>query len=411
MIPSERNTSTTDELRRRLQESEAIAAISHALSTTLDLGQLLQLIVSAAQRIIPRAEWATIHLLDAESNKLILRASSGLQVGQTAYNIPSGQGIAGRVLMHGETLNVPDVAADARRLPIDSELQARALLVAPVESRHSRVGVISVQNSTPSNFTRSDEKLLKVLGVQAGMAIENARLYLEQQEARQLAEKRSLQLQHLAKRVLTVQETERERIARELHDESGQSLTALKIGLELVKLSLEDDQNEVKAQLGDLIELTDKTMTNLRRLSHNLRPPGLNHYGLHVALEGLCNEFQQHTGLKAIYQGQSVPNLSTDNALVLYRVVQEGLTNVAKHANAKTVTVNLRLKDNALQLELIDDGDGFNFSTATEITPSSGAGLMGMRERLDLINGRLYIDSAPDKGSQITAVVPYTEEP
>lgn len=407
---AKKKTRDENQLKRRLAESEAIAAISHALATTLNLNQLLQLIVETAQRIIPLADWSAIHLLDSSNNNLINRASSGLQFQMDTYTIPRGKGIAGRVLNKGELINVPDLKVDDRRLPVDDQLKARALLAAPVESRFSRLGVISVQSGSPGAFNKSDERLLKVLGIQAGMAIENARLYAEQQKARQLAEDRLKQMQHLTKHILSAQETERGRIARELHDESGQSLTALKIGLELVKSSLPDEMAETRQELGDLVDLVDQTMNNLRLLSHNLRPPGLEAYGLHVSLEGLCHDIRQHTGLKVTYEGVELPNLDVNSGLVLYRVAQEGLTNVVRHANATAATVKLWRDEDHLYLEIVDNGNGFDWPTGGNQKINKGAGLAGMRERIDLLSGRLVINTVVNEGCHVTAIVPYRED-
>lgn len=406
---NEKSNKIKKQLEQRLEESEAIAAISHALATTLNLDQLLQLIVETAQRVVPLADWSAIHLLDSTNNHLINRASSGVRFPIDTYNIPRGKGIAGRVLNEGELINVPDLQIDERRLPIDDKMKARALLAAPVESRFSRLGVISVQSSSPGAFTKSDERLLKVLGIQAGMAIENARLYTEQQKARQLAENRLARMQELTKHIITAQETERGRIARELHDESGQSLTALKISLELIKLSLPENLNEIKQELQSSIGLVDKTMNNLRLISHNLRPPSLDAYGLHVSLEGLCHDFKKHTALTIEYEGVELPNLDVNSSLVLYRVAQEGLTNIVKHANATSATVRLSSENARISLEIIDNGDGFDISAIEQQLPRQGAGLAGMQERLDLLNGGLTITSVPNEGSHITATLPYRE--
>ena len=396
-------------LQRRVQESEAIAAISHALATTLEPDMLLQLVVETVQRLLPKAEWTTIHLLDKEANQLNLAASAGLKINTSQYTILRGEGVAGQVLANGQSISVPDVQIDARRLPIDEEINSRALLVVPVESRHHILGVITVQSGTPNAFTHADERLLKILGVQSGMAIENARLFVGQQKARKRAERQREALRRLAKQILTAQESERERIARELHDESGQSLTAIKIGLELLEYDIPDGLATVKESLRELVEMVDQTMNNLRLLSHNLRPPGLEQYGLHVALEGMCHDIKQHTRVEVCYTGEADLALDSTVSLVLYRVAQEAVTNAIKYSKANCIKVRLWSSDDEVFLQIKDDGEGFTPPTPEEIVPVEGTGIAGMHERMQMINGRLEITAATGQGCQIMAVGPLGE--
>ena len=397
-------------LQRRLEESDAMAAISNALTETLELDPLLQLIVNHAQKIVTKADWTTIHLLQPKAKRLELTASAGLAVSPEDYVIRLGEGISGDVMESGTVINVADAQTDRRRMPIHLSIKARSMLVAPVESRRRRIGTIGVQCATPGAFTADDERLLTILGVQAGMAIENARLYRSQARARKKAEKQRERMRHLAKHVVEAQEKERARIARELHDESGQSLTALKISLEMINSLLPAELVDIKESLQSVLELTDKTLSNLRLLSHNLRPPGLDVYGLHAALVGLCQDFETHTPLTVRYEGVEMPDLEPLTGLSLYRFVQEGLTNVAKHAEATEVRVALTHDVDKVTLVIHDNGRGFIPPDLDEVIPANGAGLVGMMERLEMVDGRLTVESTPGKGSQLTAVLPYTRK-
>ncbi|MFO7681538.1 MAG: GAF domain-containing protein [Chloroflexota bacterium] len=398
------------QLQRRLMESDAITAISNALIETLDLDALLQLIINKVQSILPEADWAVIHLLHPKTNSLELVAGAGIEVGAAAYSMNLGEGIAGYVIANGGVINIPDMQNDPRRLTIDASINTHSLLVAPVESRQMRIGTISVQCATPSAFTADDERLLTVFGIQAGMAIENVRLYAAQKQARKKAEKQRERMRHMALRVVEAQEKERTRIARELHDESGQSLTSLKISLDLIRSLLPPEMIEIKENLGDVLALVDKTMNNLRLLGHNLRPPGLDVYGLDASLAGLCQDFQTHTTLQVTYKGVGLPHLAALPALSLYRFAQEAMTNAAKHAQATRITVTLNLESDMITLVVEDNGEGFLPPDFEESLPAQGAGLVGMIERLELVSGRLHIESIPGHGSRLTAVVPYVAE-
>jgi signal transduction histidine kinase len=267
-----------------------------------------------------------------------------------------------------------------------------------------------VQCATPSIFTADDERLLTILGVQAGMVIENARLYATQRQARERAERQRERMRYMARRIVQAQETERARIARELHDESGQSLTSLKISLGLIHSQLPDEMANIKESLAEVLTLTDKTMSNLRLISHNLRPPGLDAYGLDAALAGLCQDFETHTALTMRYSGVELPQLASLSALSLYRFAQEALTNVVKHAEATQITVTLTQDSDVITLSVADNGRGFAAPDLDETVSTEGVGFLGMIERLEMVEGSLKIESIIGQGSQLTAVVPYLKE-
>lgn len=396
-------------LRRRIDEQELLDTISSALTETLETDQLLQLIVESVNKIIPHIQWCSIHLLNQEKEILELVASAGIKFSSDGYTLDAEEGIGAQVLKEGVVVNIPDMQQDPRQQPIDRLYNSRSFLVAPIESRITRLGIISVQCNRPNAFGKEDERLLTILGVQAGMALENAQLFSSQREAKEIAEVRQEQMRQLANRVVTAQEEERARIARELHDESGQSLTSLKISLDLIKMGLPEELSGVRHELNGLLSLIDQIMKNLRLLSHNLRPPGLDHYGIDAALSGLCQDFAAHTGLNIKYNGLEIKNISDLAALSLYRFVQEALTNAAKHARAANVVVTLTKDSDMILLTVEDDGCGFIPQPMDEVTPNQGAGLLGMVERLEMVSGRLEINSQIGEGSQLTAVVPILE--
>jgi signal transduction histidine kinase len=163
--------------------------------------------------------------------------------------------------------------------------------------------------------------LAETLVAQAAIAIQNARWFTELRASRE-------ELRELAQRIVTVQEEERRRVSRELHDEAGQSLTALKMSLEMIHADLPPELELIDQSLAEAIELTDETMERIRRLAHGLRPPALDALGLNTALEGLCREVASRAGLEMAYDGRELPRLPDTMAVSLYRFVQEALTNV-----------------------------------------------------------------------------------
>ncbi|CUS02083.2 protein of unknown function [Candidatus Promineifilum breve] len=392
-------------LERRLQESEAIAHVGRALSETLEPQAILDLIVNTAHTIVPRSDWAVIHLLRGRPEQLDPIAVAGTADNLSDYVIGPEEGIAGLVMRDGLPINVDDSQADPRSSAYARKIGLRALLVAPIQAGTRRLGTISLHCMQPAAFNDEDERLMTILGVQAGLALENAYLFDSQRRARGVAEAQRERLRVLADRIVTTQEEERLRISRELHDEAGQSLTSLKISLDLIRKGLPPDQPALRERLTDLATLTGETMDTLRTLAHDLRPPGLDTFGLNVALEGLCNDFSARTSLPVYYSGVELPDLSTSVTLTLYRLAQEALTNIAKHAGAQQVRVDLSQGDGAFQLAIADDGRGFNFDPNKH--PGSGIGLVSLQERADLIGGALEITTNPGQGTRITVRVPY----
>lgn len=395
-------------LERRLQESEAIAAVSRSLSETLEPQAILELIVRTANDIVPRSEWAIVHLLQGRPERLVPHAAAGVDKDLSDYVIGPNEGAAGLALSEGVLVNISDTVSDPRPSTYAHNIGLRSLLVAPVLTRSRALGTISLYASRVAAFTEDDERLLTILASQAALAIENAHLFDSQRRARMVAELQRERLKILTDRLVVAQEDERLRISRELHDEAGQALTSLKISLDLLRSELAMEQEPMRARLSDLSALTGKTMENLRALAHDLRPPGLDTFGLDVALEGLCRDFAARTGLSVTYSGEELPELPTAIALSLYRFTQEALTNIAKHAEAQTVSVQLRRENGALSLTIVDDGRGFAYEPDAK---GQGVGLVSMQERLDLLNGVLDIHTAPGEGARLTARVPLDTTP
>jgi two-component system sensor histidine kinase UhpB len=198
-------------------------------------------------------------------------------------------------------------------------------------------------------------------------------------------------------RVLLAAEAERRRIAQELHDEVGQSMTAILLSL---KRASDDAAEPLRGELQQVQEITRESLDEVRRLVRRLRPGVLDDLGLVSALTSLSTEFAEHTGLRIRRRFDAdLPALEPETELVLYRVAQEGLTNVARHADAEHAEVSLRHGPGTLELGVTDDGRGTGATC-------EGAGIRGMRERALLIGATLDISSAPGSGTRIRLTVP-----
>jgi signal transduction histidine kinase len=218
-------------------------------------------------------------------------------------------------------------------------------------------------------------------------------------------------LRKFANQIIRAQEDERRRVSRELHDEAGQALTLLKVSLELILSDLNENQVDLKItnQVVEALRLCEGTMTTIRMLAHNLRPGALDDLGLNLTLDGLCHDFIDRTHLAISYDGDEVPVVDDAIQICLFRFLQEGLTNVVKHAQATKVRVRLAYSGDFIHLVIVDNGTGFiRTSEFTAPGTTQGIGLLGLKERLAEVQGRLVLTSEPGKGTCLTAIVPYS---
>lgn len=210
------------------------------------------------------------------------------------------------------------------------------------------------------------------------------------------------EFRRLGRAVWRVQEDERRRLARELHDGVGQNLTAIKHRLAAV-LSTLPEHSAARAELDTTIALCTDTLEDTRQLSRLLRPPILDDLGLEAALRWLARSLGDASGLDIGLDIQPLPALDGDLQTLLFRVAQEALSNAARHAGASNVLIRVVVHGGLLQLQVVDDGRGCDPEQAMA---SGGSGLGGMRERLRLYDGHLELRSTPGEGTRLRAVVP-----
>jgi two-component system, NarL family, sensor histidine kinase UhpB len=201
-----------------------------------------------------------------------------------------------------------------------------------------------------------------------------------------------------ARQALRVQEGERERVARELHDEVGQTLTAMMLQIESLAAKVPE---ELRDELEELRETTRAGAEDVRRIAVRLRPEALEDLGLETALMALVRSFREHSGVRVEPRIEQLPQLSPEQELVIYRVAQEALTNIARHAHATAAAVDLVRDDGVVTLRVRDDGRGVG-----DRARSSSTGIRGMRERAMLVGGRMTIVSADGRGTEVALQLP-----
>ena len=209
--------------------------------------------------------------------------------------------------------------------------------------------------------------------------------------------------------ITSAQEEERTRLARELHDDTIQAVIALKQRMQLAQKSVKDQTSH--RTLGELEALSEQTIENLRRMTRALRPIYLEDLGLVTALEMLARETSQNAGIRVdIHKSGEEQRLSREVELALYRIAQEALSNVVRHSQARHADVHIGFQDKEISLEVNDNGVGFEMpKSPTDFAPSGHFGLLGIRERADLIGARLEVDSAPGKGTRLRVILSRVE--
>jgi signal transduction histidine kinase len=267
------------------------------------------------------------------------------------------------------------------------KMGVRTGIFVPMILRDRAIGVISAHDKEgeDARFTDEDVRLAEAFASRAAVAVD-----LSERVARDAL-----------RQVVSAQELERRRLARELHDETGQALTSI-----LLKLKSIEDEGD-PAQLADataeLRELVVTTLQDVRALAVELRPKALDDFGLVSALERLVETFREQTGMEVDLEPRlGAERLPREIETTLYRITQEALTNVVKHARATRVSIVLTRRDGAVSAVIEDDGRGISTGEPT----GDGLGLVGMRERVALVGGRLVVESPPGGGTTLSIEVP-----
>lgn len=212
------------------------------------------------------------------------------------------------------------------------------------------------------------------------------------------------QFRNLSAHLQSVREEERSYIAREIHDELGQALTALKMDLIWMKKRLTPAQTEVAEKINAMFDLMDKTIQTIRRISTDLRPGLLDDLGLTAALEWYCEDLQNRTGIKCILNLKPAEiEVDQERSIAIFRIFQETLTNVARHAHASAVKINIRIQDHTLEMKIVDNGIGI---TDAQVNDPQNLGLVGLRERVYPWNGHIEIKGRPHKGTTVLVSIP-----
>jgi PAS domain S-box-containing protein len=369
--------------------AQSLLRLSQRLTSTLDLRRLLHMITEEAINLTGAAG-GLAGLVTGEG----IVTTAYLQDGQShpVHDIwPPHTGIPGHVLATGKPYLTNDAASDPLlNYAFTGRDRVQSLLGVPVvDSRGRTIAYFEVTNKQrEGGFTEGDVDKLVGLSRIAAIAIQNARSFAR--------------LRELGQQIVSAQEEERRRLAQELHDSAGQTLTALLISLEMLAATVAGE--ELRARLEELAGVARDAYEEVRSASHALRPPVLDSGDFQEALHAFCTDFSRQVGLPIHFSSDPLPALPEPLRLSFYRFLQESLTNVVRHAQATEATVSVTCGEEAIMLSVHDDGIGMDADGRPAAAPSSpGLGLRGLRERFELIGGDVAIDSAPGQGTTVTA--------
>jgi signal transduction histidine kinase len=369
------------------RQLESLHEIVRSMVDEIELDKLLHL-VCLRVRELTQARIAIVALA-GDGGSLTVSAVDGAETVDEALagRTFGAQSKLARVLRRRTTARVdsllddPEVDQDESRA-----LGARTGLYAPLVAGRRPLGVIAVHDKLGQEprFTDADERVLEIFAARAAVA-----LSLSERVAHDTV-----------RRVIQAQETERKRLALELHDETGQALTSIL----LVLGSIRSAKSPVEAERAetDVRELVVQALQDVRALAVELRPTVLDDFGLEPALERLAETFSERTGIAADVQVRLDLRLPPEIETTLYRLVQEGLTNIVKHAAATRVSIVVGTRSGQVVATIDDDGMGFDES---DVRPDA-LGLLGMRERLALVGGTLGVESTSGGGTTLSAQVP-----
>ncbi len=399
-------------LRQRHRELALLNQAGQAFSSTLDLDRVFVTILEEVRRLM-RVIACSIWLIDAQTGELVCQQSSGPKNEIVrGWRLSPGEGIAGWVARNGVSLIVSDTLSDERYVrAVDQKtgLRLRSIATIPLRVKQDVIGVLQVVDTALARFDTQDLALLEPLVAAASIAIENARLYTAERAARE-------QLRALNVRLTETEEAERKRLARELHDQAGQNLTALSINLKILQTQIPsavDDPelvDQLFTRLLDTSNLVNDITTRIRNVMDDLRPPALEEYGLVPALHWYGDEFSTRMNVAVtVHDPEAASRLPSSVEMGLFRIAQEALTNVARHARATQVeiTVQEMVQERGRVVRLVIADDGIGFAPQRPLQPGERQrwGLQTMAERAEAMGGACYVESAPGKGTSVIVEV------
>ena len=379
-------------------ESSALLSVLDAELAAGDLSMLLQKVLDITTETF-QASVGIILLRDAESGALRISSSAGLEAKlPTDFIVEMGNGFSGKIAVSGEPGMILDTNEETGSLRPVIRSKAKSLWGVPLKAGGQTIGVLVIGFPKPYEWLPTERELMRAIGDRTALAIQRARMTDELREREQ-------RIAELSGHLLRVQEEERKRISRELHDETGQALMVIRLYLGMME-SIVTARN-VRNKIRETVEVVDRTIEGIRRIIGKLSPLVLQELGLVAAIRKEAKDLAKTSGVKTrVLIAEDVGRLAPGTEQAIYRVVQEALHNVAKHAHASSVVLQMTREERTIHLVVEDDGVGIQKrSNAGE----QSFGLAGIKERIAMLGGVSRVISTKGKGTRIEISVPAVE--
>lgn len=389
------------------RSAEQLAAAINLIGTTAYSGvsvqsgmdSIFEQLIKGAVEVL-QAERGMIMLVDEDGKSLSLKVSWGSACELLPHRVAFGEDVPGWVAQNGQSLIITRDNFPAQLTAACRNRQILDCLAAPIMIEGRVAGVLSLENKQSGTFGPEDMKVMNTVAGEAAMVIVNARLYQETMEKKEA-------LERMIKEVQMAQEKERRRIARDLHDGTAQSLAQLALELGLLKMGLKKSPKKTITAIEKLEAEVESTVSDLRDLIYDLRPASLDNFGLVPTLEQYLKKFGGATGVKVKFKSNLQNRLPEEYEINLFRFTQESLNNIKKHAGVKKAEVELLSGNGRIELIIKDRGKGFDPKKVDVLDAKSRSfGLLGMKERIESVNGTVAIESTPGGGTTITAKLP-----
>jgi len=379
-------------------ESSVLLSLLDAELASSDLSALLGKVLDITTHTF-QASVGIILLRDPESGALRISSSVGIDVELPEdFKIEMGSGFSGKIAVTGEPGMILDTNADTGSLQPMIRIKAKSLWGVPLKTDGETIGVMVIGFPKPYEWLPTERELMRAIADRTALAIERARMTDALREREQ-------RIAELSGHLLRVQEEERKRISRELHDETGQALMVIRLYLGMMETGV--TAKNIRGKIRETVDVVDRTIEGIRRIIGKLSPLVLQELGLVAAVRKEAKDFARNTGVKArVLISEDVGRLAPGTEQAIYRVVQEALHNVAKHAHARNVTVQVERVDDLVHVSVEDDGVGIQ---ARSNSRDQSFGLAGIKERIAMLGGISRVISAKEQGTRIEISVPAGE--
>ena len=381
-------------VEQQLRVQQHLNEVAEKITSELELDRVLPKVLQIAEDLVG-ADCGFIALFDPGSKNIGYPYLHNLPQELTNVIAPQGEGVAGEVISTVQPTVIRDYQVYPKAIPDFAATGLAEVVAVPIVSGRWSFGALAVGSlDREKHFSMQDAATLLGVGRQAGIAIDNARLYEN--------------MRYNARQITQAQEDERKRIAREAHDETAQILVALSRRLDTLITSHDEPLKSTNERLEQLRELTMDALKSVRRFSQDLRPPVLDDLGFLAAVQGMARTLEEEIDLRVQLEVVGAQRrLAPEKELVLFRIAQEALNNIRRHAGASQAKIEVAFYPTHVHMSIQDDGCGFNAPERyVDLMASGKLGLIGMHERAQILDGALRIASQPGQGTTVSVDVP-----